>query len=81
MWVRQLPVVVLVTAVRKARATSSGGFENAPHPAAETTSWLHALCFAASRIALHNWTRDSYRPGVFLACPSLLKWKAAADKT
>ena len=77
MCVKYLPGVALPTAIRKARATSSGGLEKAPQPAADTIRRLHVLVFAASRTDPHNRTRGSNRPGVRIACPSLLKWKAA----
>ena len=73
MCVKYVPGDVLPTAVRKARATTSGGLEKAPQPAADTIRRLHVLVFAASRTDPHNRTRDWNRPGVRIACPSLLK--------
>ena len=73
MCVKYLPGVALPTAVRKARATSSGGLEKAPQPAADTIRRLHMLVLAASRTDPHSRTRDWNSPGVRIACPSLLK--------
>ena len=75
-----MPGEALWIAERNAVATSSGGFEKAPHPTAETMRWLHVLCFAASRIPSQILIRLLIRPGILRAWSSLSKCNAATDR-